>query len=191
VFRRAVLSLLLPVLSASPALAQAPGPVSVVYRDGSALTVTGWSFTYLYGASDQPFTGGPYLQLRKRTTDLLLTVGTPADAGGPATEERRLAASELAGIRYHWTRADGRDTVATIVVTLADGDSLRLAPPLRLAATQLTKQPFVFATSIWLHGTMTAEGRESGFDLRIDAPEAEGPASQQLSELRFGRAAGE
>ena len=82
--------LLIPVLSvlALPrsSAAQAPAQVSVVYADGSQRTVTDWRFTYYCGVGDQAFTGGPYLQLTKRTTDLLLDTGAGTEPGAGQAE---------------------------------------------------------------------------------------------------------
>jgi hypothetical protein len=166
----AVSALSLPVSST----AQTTRQVTIVYVDGTQRTVTDWRFTYYYGASDQPFTGGTYLQLSKRTTDLLLDIGPVMEDGVGQAEERRLPATDLAAIHYDRGQDADRDVVKRIIVTLANGSRLSSEPPLRPAASMLSTKPFVFATSIWLNGTGDANGSPATFALRLDEPSGNG-----------------
>jgi hypothetical protein len=181
----------LSVLALPPAsAAQVPRHVSVVYTDGTQRTLTDWHFTYYYGASDQPFTGGPYLQLTKRTTDLLLEIGDSTANEARQTEERLLPASDLSAIQY--VRGQGEDQhIVSIVVTLANGHELRETPPLRAARKSLSTKPFVFATSIWLHGKVLVDGTKAPFEVRIDDPSGTGDPREEVAQLRFAPAAQE
>jgi hypothetical protein len=156
--------------------------VSVVYTDGTEQTVTDWHFTYRYGAGDQPVTSGPYLELTKRTTDLLLEI-----SGNDArqTENRLIPAGDLAAIRYVWGQGVQRDSVTEIGVTLANGQELSQSPPLRPAGKLLSTKPFVFATSIWLHGKVLVEGGKALFEARLDEPYGTGEPQKPLAEVRF------
>jgi hypothetical protein len=165
--------------------AQAPKQVSVVYTDGTQRTVIDWHFTYNYGASDQPFTGGPYLQLSKRTTDLLLEIDAGTEHGVGQTEERLIPASDLAAMEYAWGKGENQHTVSGIVVTLANGQELSTLPPLRVAKKLLSTKPFVFATSIWLHGTVLVDGSKAPFEVRIDDPYGTGYPQEKVALVRF------
>lgn len=184
-FRAILMSAPAMLALAHPALAQAPGAVSVVYTDGTERTVTDWRFTYRYGAGDQPVTSGPYLELTKRTTDLILETVAGTRNGVRQTEDRLIPASDLAAIRYLWGHGAQRDSVSSIVVTLTNGQELSASPPLRPAGKLLSTKPFVFATSIWLNGRVLVEGAKAPFEARLDDPYAAGEPGNRLAELRF------
>jgi hypothetical protein len=184
-FRALLISAVSMLTLVRPSVAQAPGQVAVVYTDGTERTVTDWQFIYHYGASDQPFTGGPYLELSKRTTDLLLEVVAETGNGGSLTEDRVIPVSDLASIQYRWGQGEQKDSVSRIVVTLTNGQELSDSPPLRPARKLLSTKPFVFATSIWLRGRVLVEGGKASFEARIDEPYGTGGPQGNLAQLRF------
>jgi hypothetical protein len=144
-----------------------PGRCQSFYTDGTRQTLTDWHFTYYYGAGDQPFTGGPYLQLTKRTTESPSgnrrqhRERSPADGGAATPCKRPVRDPVLLGSRRGpascWQ--DRRDPRRR---TRAERDA-----PLRAARKSLSTKPFGFATSIWLHGKVLVNGTKAPFELRI------------------------
>jgi hypothetical protein len=75
--------------------------------------------------------------------------------------------------------------VSRIIVTLTNGLVLSDLAPLSPAKKLLSTKPFVFATSIWLHGKVLVDGSKAPFEVRIDEPNGTDDPREKVAEVRF------